>query len=379
KIAAAAEMIRERTGIFLSPYFPAAKIAWLLEHTEGAKEKAAAHTICHGTVDSFLVYRLSKEHVYRTDYSNASRTQLFDLHDLTWNAKICELFGIDPENMPQVSDSDGNFGTTDLGGFLDHPVPIHAAMGDSHAALFGQGCFESGMTKATYGTGSSVMMNVGDKPVFSPHGVVSSIGWGMQGKVCYVLEGNINYTGAVITWLKDQAQLISSAKETAALAKAANQEDRTYFVPAFTGLGAPYWKDDATAILTGMTRTTGKNEIVKAAVECIAYQIADIVEIMGKDSGLPLAQLRVDGGPTGNDYLMQFQSDLLRIPVSVAPIEELSGMGAAYAAGIGCGLYRKEEIFGTEGRTTYLPKADAQVILEKKAGWSKAVAQVMGA
>ncbi len=378
EIAAAGDMIRERTGIRLSPYFPAAKIAWLLENTEGAKELARDHKICHGTVDSFLVYNLTKEHAYKTDYSNASRTQLFDITKLKWDEEICGLFGIDPANMAEVTDSDGFYGMTDLGGFLEEAVPIHGVLGDSHAALFGQGCLRAGMTKTTYGTGSSVMMNVGDQPVFSPHGVVSSIGFGMGGKVTYVLEGNINYTGAVISWLKDNVQLISSAGETQALAEAANPEDQTYLVPAFTGLGAPYWKDDATGILTGMTRTTGKNEIVRAAVDCIAYQIADIVEIMAKDSGMPLTQLRVDGGPTRNGYLMQFQSDLLDIPVSVAPIEELSGMGAAFAAGIGCSAFEKDRLFHEEGRTIYRPKEDKAVIAKKKDGWKAAVAQVMG-
>ena len=211
------------------------------------------------------------------------------------------------------------------------------------------------MTKATYGTGSSVMMNVGKKPILSEHGVVSSIGWGMGGSVDYVLEGNINYTGAVITWLKDDVQLITSAGETGDLAKAANPEDQTYLVPAFTGLGAPYWKDDAKGILTGITRTTGKKEIVRAALDSIAHQITDIAQSMRQDAGLTLAELRVDGGPTRNDYLMQLQSDLLGIPVRIAAIEELSGMGAAYAAGLGAGVANTIEAM--KGECDYVAKA----------------------
>ena len=377
-ILEAAEMIRQHSGLQLSPYFPAGKITWLLENTPGAREKAAEHTICHGTVDSFLIFNLTKEHAYKTDYSNASRTQLFNLHTLKWDEEICYLFGIDPANMAEVCDSNSCFGMTDLDGYLEEAIPIHGALGDSHAALFGQNCVRSGMTKTTYGTGSSVMMNVGNKPILSPHGVVSSIGWGMDGVVDYVLEGNINYTGAVISWLKDDVKLIASAKETEELARTANPEDKTYLVPAFTGLGAPYWKDDCTGVITGITRTTGKNEIVRAGLDCIAYQIADIVRIMAEDSKLPLAELRVDGGPTGNAYLMQFQSDLLRIPVRVAAIEELSGMGAAFAAGLGMRVFDRERIYSAGARKTYLPEAPVEIIGEKLAGWKAAVAQVIG-
>ena len=379
EIAAAADMVRERTGLNLSPYFPAAKIAWLLENVPGARERADEHKVCHGTIDSWLVYSLSIEKAYKTDASNASRTQLLNLATLEWDPEVCALFGIDPANMAEVCASDSCYGYTDLGGFFEKPIPIHGVLGDSHAALFGQDCTRSGMTKATYGTGSSVMMNVGEKPVFSPNGVVSSIAWKMGATVEYVLEGNINYTGAVISWLKDNVKLISSAKETQALAENANPLDKTYLVPAFTGLGTPYWNDTCTGVITGITRTTGKNEIVRAALDCIAYQIADIVRIMGQDSGLPLAELRVDGGPTGNCYLMQFQSDILGIPVRVAAIEELSGMGAAFAAGLGMGVFEKEKIYGSTARKIYTPAADAAVVEEKLAGWKKAINQVLNA
>ena len=372
-----AGLIQDRTGLKLSPYFPAAKIAWLLENTEGAAEKAARHEICHGTVDSFLVFALTKEHTYATDASNASRYQLLDLAKLAWDPEICSFFGIDPENLPTIMGSDACYGTTDLLGYLDTPVPIHGVLGDSHAALFGQGCFAPGMTKATYGTGSSIMMNVGTKPIFSTHGVVSSIAWMMNGSVDYVLEGNINYTGAVISWLKDDVKLISSAGETAELAASANPEDRTYLVPAFTGLGAPYWNDDCRGILCGITRTTGKAEIVKAALEAIAYQITDVIQSMQEDAGTPLAELRVDGGPTKNGLLMQFQADLLDIPVRVAATEELSGMGAAYAAGIGMGFYDREKVFASMGRTDYLPKMDRALADEKYSGWKSAVQMIL--
>ena len=212
--AGAAELIRQKTGMNLSPYFPASKIAWLLENEEGAKAAAERHEICHGTIDSWLVYKLTGGKEYRTDYSNASRTQLFNIFDLKWDEEICGLFGIDPANMAEVTDSDACFGETDFEGLLPHKIPIHGVMGDSHGSLFGQGCLQPGMIKSTYGTGSSIMMNIGEKPILSTHGVVTSLAWKIGGKVNYVLEGNLNYTGAVITWLKDDLQIISSPGET---------------------------------------------------------------------------------------------------------------------------------------------------------------------
>ncbi|MBQ1492777.1 MAG: glycerol kinase, partial [Blautia sp.] len=232
-----------------------------------------------------------------------------------------------------------------------------------------------GMIKTTYGTGSSIMMNIGEAPVFSDLGVVTSLAWSMSGKVNYVLEGNVNYTGAVITWLKDDLKLISSASETAALAKAANPADKAYLVPAFSGLGAPYWDSHAAAAISGMTRTTGKNEVVKAALECIAYQISDIVRAMGESAGVKIGELRVDGGPTKNDYLMQFQSDILDIPVRIPDSEELSGIGAAYAAGLAAGIYTPE-VFGSLKRISYEPKMEEEVRAEKLKGWAEAVRRV---
>lgn len=370
------EFIRRRTGLNLSPYFPASKIAWLLEHTEGAKEKAENHTICHGTVDSWLIFRLTGKKVYRTDYSNASRTQLFNIFDLAWDEEICELFGIDPSNLAEVCDSDSEFGWTDFEGFFEHPIPIHGVLGDSHGALFGQGCLKEGMIKSTYGTGSSIMMNIGENPVLSTHGVVTSLAWGMNGKVNYVLEGNINYTGAVITWLKEDAGLIESPKETEALARDAEADDELYLVPAFTGLGAPYWDSKAKAALTGITRTTKRAEIVRAGLECIAYQITDVIEAMRQDAGIEIKSLRVDGGPTRNDYLMQFQSDILRASVEVPDAEELSGIGAAYAAGLALAVY-DNGIFAKLKRKTYDPTMDKGLRDRKYEGWKSAVAMIL--
>jgi len=371
------KLIQERTGLQLSPYFSAGKIAWILENVEGARAKADASQLLYGTIDSFLVYRLTGGKSFKTDYSNASRTQLFNIKELKWDQEICGIFGIPEKNLPEVHDSNGYYGETDFAGFLDEAIPIHGVLGDSHGAMFAQGCFKKGMIKTTYGTGSSVMMNVGEEPVFSQNGVVTSLAWGMDGKVNYVLEGNVNYTGAVITWLCKDLKLINSANDTEGLARAASREDDTYLVPAFTGLGAPYWDSKATGMLSGMTRTTGQAEVVRAALDCIAYQIADVVKVMGEDSGIPIQEMRVDGGPTKNKYLMEFQSDILNLPVQVPGGEELSGIGAAYAAGISLGLYDKDELFGRIERTRFEPKMPEEMWKKKIDGWKNAVRLVL--
>lgn len=371
-----AENIRKKTGINLSPYFPASKIAWILENVEGAKEKAKKKEICHGTVDSWLIYKLTGGKSYKTDYSNASRTQLFNIFDLKWDEDICKLFGIDPANLAEVVDSDSNFGETDFEGLFHKPVPIHGVLGDSHGSLFGQGCLKSGMIKSTYGTGSSIMMNIGEKPVLSTHGVVTSLAWSMGGKVNYVLEGNLNYTGATITWLKDDLKLIDSPTETEKLAREAVYDDALYLIPAFSGLGAPYWDSHASAAIVGMTRTTGKAEVVRAGVECIAYQITDIVKAMSEDAGVEVRELRVDGGPTRNAYLMQFQSDIAEVNVQVPDSEELSGIGPAYAAGLALGVW-DEKIFKKLKRIKYEPKMDKELRDNKYRGWLLAVQRVL--
>ena len=367
-----ADMVRERTGINLSPYFPAAKLAWIFQNVDGAAEKAKQDKIAVGTIDSWLIYKLTGKQRHQTDYSNASRTQLFNIRKLQWDRDLLDLFGIVPSCMPSVTDSDGDFGKTDFDGWLDHPIPIAGVLGDSHGALLGQGCLNPGMVKATYGTGSSIMMNVGETPVFSDKGVVTSLAWKLGGKVNYVLEGNINYTGAVITWLKDDVKLITSPGETEALARAAVSADETYLVPAFSGLGAPYWDSSARACISGMSRTTGRNEIVRAALDCIAYQITDIIKAMSSSLDSPIQELRVDGGPTRNAYLMQFQSDILNIPVRVPDAEELSGIGAAYAAGLSAGIYNNK-IFDRLSRTSYTPSMSDETRQKKYDGWLKAV------
>lgn len=371
-----AEMVRAHTGLQLSPYFSAAKIAWILRNVEGVREMADRGELCCGTIDSWLVYKLTGGREFRTDYSNASRTQMFHIGKLEWDEEVCSLFGIPTSALAKVTDSNGYFGETDFAGYLDHPIPIHGVLGDSHGALFGQGCLQRGMVKATYGTGSSIMMNIGEHPIYSDC-VVTSLAWGMDGKVDYVLEGNINYTGAVITWLKDDLELIQSPSETQMLAELANPLDEAYLVPAFSGLGAPYWDSEARAVIYGMTRTTRKAEIVKAALESIVYQITDVINVMRQESGIDIGELRVDGGPTKNSFLMQFQSDMTGIPVQVPSAEELSGIGAAYAAGIGAEIYRKEQLFGRTERKVFQPVMTDDFRKKKYAGWKEAVSKVL--
>jgi len=363
------EKVRNITGLQLSPYFSAAKIAWILEHVDTVTRR-----LCAGTIDSWLVYKLTG--AFKTDYSNASRTQLFDLNTLTWSTEMCEAFGIDPVILPEVCDSDSCFGHTDFEGLFDTPIPIHAVMGDSHGALFGQGCHAPGMMKATYGTGSSIMVNIGETPLFNDKGLVTSIAWGMDGKVEYVFEGNINYTGAVMKWVVEDLGLIAAPTLAPAFTAQANPEDETYLVPAFSGLGAPYWDSKAHAMICGMSRTTGKAEIIKAAQECIVYQITDVIRAMLDTSGFTGDSLRVDGGPTKDAWLMQFQSDILNLPVLVPAQEELSGIGVSCMAGIALGTYDKDTIFSRLQRTEFLPTMGEAIRRKKYNGWLKAVNMV---
>lgn len=372
-----ADSVRAKTGLNLSPYFSAAKLTWLMRKVPEIKACADRGTLCCGTMDSWLVFRLTGGRSFKTDYSNASRTQLFNICTLCWDDELCRLYEIPKESLAEVCMSDSEFGTTDFGGLLEHPVPIRGVLGDSHSALLGQNCRSRGSIKATYGTGSSVMMQMGPEAVRSTHGLVTSLAWGLNGRVEYVLEGNLNYTGAVISWLKKEVGLLADDRESERLAASANPDDRAYFVPAFTGLGAPYWDSEATGILTGVTRTTKRAEIVRACVECIAYQITDLVGLMSEDAGLPVTELKVDGGPTANRYLMQFQSDLTNAAVHVSAVQELSAIGAAYVAGFSAGLYDAGRVFENAHYTSYHASMSAQRREQLLAGWKQAVRQAL--
>lgn len=333
--------------------------------------------LCLGTIDSWLVFKLTKGEAFATDVSNASRTQLFNITDLKWDEELCGWFSVDAKTLPEVRDSNAFYGKTDFEGFFAEPIPILGVIGDSQGALYGQNCREKGLVKATYGTGSSVMMHAGDKPIVLDNGMVTSIAWGMDGKVSYVLEGNINYAGATVSWLKDNLGIITSAGETEAMAFAANPTDETYLIPAFSGLGAPYWKADAKAMLYGMSRTTGKNEIVCAALESIAYQIADIVEGMQYDKGISKSVLRVDGGATENAYLMQFQSDILQKKVEVSACQEASAYGAALLSGEKAEIYDDKVLSDLRACQVYEPKMPESKRQEKWQGWRNAMEKVL--
>lgn len=371
------DIVKQKTGLAFSPYFSAAKLAWIVENVPEAKELMEQDKLAMGTMDSWLVYKLTGGKAHKTDFSNASRTELFNINELKWDEEICNAFGISVKALPQVCDSDALYGETDFDGILEKKVPISGVFGDSHAALYGQGCHAPGMIKATYGTGSSVMMNIGSKPIFSQKGLVTSLAWSLDGKPEYVLEGNINYTGASISWLKDNVGLIDSAGETGSLAQSANPTDKTYFVPAFSGLGAPHWDSEATGMFTGITRVTGRAELVKAVVDSIAYQIADITRLMEEESGKELQGLRVDGGPTRNKYLMQFQADILDRPVEVPDAEELSAMGAAYGAGIAIGIYDRQKVFSGIRRMKYTNDISDEQRHSLLKGWEQAVGRTL--
>jgi glycerol kinase len=374
----AEKMIYQKTGLKLSPFFSAAKAAWILENIPGAREKALRGELCFGTMDTWTIWQLTGGRVFKTDASNASRTQLFNIHTMQWDPALCVHYGIPMQCLAQVCDSDALFGETDLGGLLPRPVPIHAAIGDTHGVMFANDSTNVGDVMCGFGTGSCVMMNTGTQAWESDRGVNTTVAWSRGGKPTYALEGVVNYSGAVVTWLEKEAKLVANPAESAALAAAAAAADHTYMVPAFTGIGAPWWKSDATAAYVGMTRNTGRAEMVRAALESVAYQIADLVLAFEKETETVPKEFRVAGGPTHNEYLMQFQSDILGCPVVVPEHEELSGIGSAYLAGIAMGLYDPQTLRANQKTTAFLPRMTASVREEKLRGWRHALETVLG-
>jgi len=373
-----ADYIRKTTGLILSPFFSAPKISWIFQNVKGALERARRGELCCGTMDSWVIYNLTGGKVHKTDVSNASRTMLLSLEKLRWDEKACELFGIPMACLPEICDSDALYGYTDLDGMLENPIPIHAAIGDSHAVLFAQGCLEKGMCMTGFGTGSCVMMNIGDIPLLSNHGVLSSVAWKTACGLRYAFDGVINYSGAVVTWLCKDLGLAASPAETDSLAQGANPADRSYLVPAFTGIGAPHWKNEAKAVLCGMSRTTGRAEIVRAGLESIAYQVADVVRAMTADSGVDVPAMTVAGGPTKNHYLMQFQSDILGCPVRIPHNEERTCLGAALIAGMATGVFDKKSCEDLAEWNEYRPAMAEALRAEKIAGWNKAIGMALG-
>lgn len=368
------QMIREKTGLLIDPYFSATKVKWILEHVEGAKEKAERGELLFGTVDSFLVYKLTGGKVHATDYSNASRTLLYNIYDLDWDDELLALFDIPRAMMPEVRPSGGDFGVTE-GKFFETGIPIRGIAGDQQAALFGQTCFEPGMAKNTYGTGCFMLMNTGEKPAKSEHGLLTTIAWGLDGKVEYALEGSVFVAGSAIQWLRDGLKMIESAPESEAVAATVEDSDGVYVVPAFVGLGAPYWKPDAKGAIFGLTRGTTKAHFVRATLDALAYQSTDIIQAMMLDSGIELQKLKVDGGAVKNNLLMQFQSDILNVPVERPMISETTALGAAYLAGLSVGFWQSKEELRANYLVdeTFMPAIDEEKRKELLKGWKRAV------
>jgi len=335
-------LIRKKTGLIIDAYFSGTKIKWVLENVPGALEKAKNGEILFGTVDSWLLYNLTGSKVHATDYSNASRTMLFNIHTLKWDEKILSLFNIPAKILPEALQSSHYYGKTKKELFGEE-IPITGIAGDQQAALFGQSCFNEGSAKNTYGTGSFLLLNTGEKPYESRHGLLTTIAWGLKGHVHYALEGSIFITGAAIQWLRDGLNIINSAAETEELALKVKDSNGVYFVPAFVGLGAPYWDMFARGLIIGITRGTTREHIARATLEAIAYQTKEVIEAMEKDSGISLKTLRVDGGVVKNNFLMQFQADILGVPVERPAVSELTALGAATLAGLETGFFESIE------------------------------------
>jgi glycerol kinase len=343
------ETFRSKTGLVLDPYFSGTKVGWLLDNVEGLREKAERGELAFGTIDSWLIYKLTGGRVHVTDYSNACRTLMYNIYDLEWDGELLEILGVPEAVLPEVRPSSHVYGETDPEAFFGASIPVAGIAGDQQAALFGQACHEEGLAKNTYGTGSFVLMNTGNEPVPSEEGLLTTIAWGIgEEPVEYALEGAIFITGAAVQWLWDGLGIIASAAETEELANSVESNDGVYFVPALVGLGAPHWDPYARGAIVGLTRGTTRAHLARAALESMAYQTRDVVGAMERDSGMALRELRADGGVVANSFLMQFQADVLGVPVEVPRISETTALGAAYLAGLATGFWKSREALDAE-------------------------------
>ncbi|NLI61155.1 MAG: glycerol kinase GlpK [Clostridiales bacterium] len=368
------DLIHQKTGLVVDAYFSATKLFWILNQIPGARAMAVEGDLLAGTMDTWLIWNFTAGRVHATDYTNASRTMLFNINELCWDEELMEIFEIPFRMLPEVKDSSGYFGSLDKA-ILGEEIPITGVAGDQHSALFGQACFEEGMVKNTYGTGCFILMNTGQEPKISNHNLLTTIAWCMGGKVEYALEGSVFSTGATVQWLRDELQIIKSADETETLAMSVEDTNGIYMVPAFVGLGAPYWDPYARGAILGLTRGANKKHLVRAVLESIAYQSMDILELMEKDSGITIPQLRVDGGASSNNFLMQFQADILGVPVIRPEITETTARGAAFLAGLEVGMWSsRSDIEGVwEQEREFIPKMDRRIRNEKYRLWKKAV------
>lgn len=368
------EFFRKKTGLIIDAYFSGTKIKWILDHVEGAREKAERGELLFGTVETWLIWKLTKGRIHVTDYSNASRTLLYNINTLEWDKEILELIGIPVSMLPEVKPSSCIYGEADAA-FFGGPIPIGGAAGDQQSALFGQTCFGRGEAKNTYGTGCFLLMNTGEKPVFSKHGLVTTIAWGLDGKVFYALEGSIFVAGAAIQWLRDELRLIDSAADSEYMAQKVEDTNGCYVVPAFTGLGAPHWDQYARGTIVGLTRGVNKYHIIRATLESLAYQTNDVLKAMEADSGITLNSLKVDGGASANDFLMQTQADIIGAPVERPVCIETTALGAAYLAGLAAGYWKdKEEVRENRGiDRIFEPAIQEEERKRQIKGWNKAV------
>lgn len=368
------EFFRQRTGLIIDAYFSGTKIRWILDHVEGARERAEKGELLFGTVETWLIWKLTKGRVHVTDYSNASRTLLFNINTLTWDQEILDLLEIPRAMLPEAKPSSCIYGVTDAS-YFGGEIPIGGAAGDQQSALFGQTCFQAGEAKNTYGTGCFLLMNTGEKPVFSEHGLVTTIAWGIDGKVYYALEGSIFVAGAAIQWLRDEMHLIDSAADSEYMAKKVPDTNGCYVVPAFTGLGAPYWDQYARGTIVGITRGVNKYHIIRATLESLAYQTNDVLKAMEADSGIKLSALKVDGGASANDFLMQTQADVIGAPVHRPECIETTAMGAAYLAGLSVGYWKNKDAVRENWAVDQIfePQIQEEERQQKTAGWKKAV------
>lgn len=372
------QLIREKTGLLINPYFSASKIKWILDHVEGARERAEKGDLIFGTMDSWLIYRMTEDHVHVTDYSNASRTMLYNIQQLKWDQELLDLFQIPKTMLPAVKNSSEIYGYTAPFHFYGLEIPVAGIAGDQQAALFGQKCFEKGMIKNTYGTGCFMLMNTGEKPMKSEHGLITTIAWGIDGKVEYALEGSVFSAGSAIQWLRDEMQLIETAKESEALAETVQDNGGVYMVPSFSGMGAPYWDDAMKCAIVGITRGTSKGNIARAALEAIAYQTKDVIQAMSQDSGMDVKHLRVDGKAAENNLLLQFQSDILNRDVERTANVEATALGAAFLAGLAVDFWQdKNELASLDViEKVFCPEMSEEVREQLYGQWQKAVEAV---
>lgn len=369
------DMIQAKTGLIPDAYFSATKVRWILDKVEGAQERAEKGELLFGTIDSWLVYKLTDGEVHVTDYTNASRTMLFNIHDLKWDEEILELLNIPAAMLPEVKSNSEVYGHTKSYLFFNQEIPIAGMAGDQQAALFGQMAFEKGMVKNTYGTGSFMIMNTGEEAQASENQLVTTIGYAINDKIYYALEGSIFVTGSAVQWLRDGLNLFADSAETEAMAEESKSDDEIYLVPAFTGLGAPYWDPDARGSIYGITRGTTKEDLAKAVLQSIAYQSRDVLDTMEKDTGIKIEELRVDGGAALNNYLMQFQSDIVDVKVVRAKLLETTALGAAYLAGLAVGYWKDlDELEALiETGDVYEPDMDEEKRDKLYHGWKRAV------